>query len=89
MRSKKAVPTKWAATLLREAEMLGLLSETSLVEISGRVPRGLLAAAKRQAGVTDDMLLLIALAAVASQDGSGERFLARKGTVDPSLDLEF
>ena len=47
-------------------------------------------AAKKRAGVTSDTELLeIALSSLALEDDFGERFLKRKGSVDPDLPLEF
>jgi hypothetical protein len=90
MASRKAMDRTWANAALRQAETLGLLSSSSLMEISEHVPRQLVKAAKERAGVrSNKKLLLIALSVLASRDDFAQRFLRRKGTIDPSLDLEF
>jgi hypothetical protein len=90
MKPKRASRKARIGVALYEAEALGLVQGAPLVDISGRVPRKLVAAAKQKAGVRSDQeLRLIALSIVAGHDDFGERLLRRKGSVDPSISLEF
>ncbi|MCJ2011447.1 hypothetical protein [Methylobacterium sp. J-076] len=58
--------------------------------IAGRVPARLVARAKARTGLTDDAALLaFALANIAVEDRFAPTFRALRGSVDPSLDLEF
>jgi hypothetical protein len=88
MRSSKLTVRPWANDALRDAEALGLLSDSSSVDLSVRVPRRLVEAAKEQTGVRSNReLILIALSALASRDDFGEQLLKRKGAIDPSQEL--
>ena len=89
MKLKSASRKAWIDTALCKAEALGLMSGGPLVDICGRVPRKLVAAAKQKAGVRSNQeLLLIAISVVAGYDDFGEQLLRRKGSVDPSVSLE-
>jgi hypothetical protein len=89
MPTRNAMKDNRAKGALDEAEALGLLSGSPSVEISIHVPRRLLDTAKERAGVrSNKQLLLIALSLLATRDEFAECLLARKGTIDPSVDLE-
>ncbi|HSE75062.1 MAG TPA: hypothetical protein VLB05_11140 [Dongiaceae bacterium] len=76
--------------IMSEARNAGLVGGPKDVVIRGRVSAALVKAAKRRAGVsTDTELLEVALSNLALADDFGQKFLKRKGTVDPDLDLEF
>jgi len=75
--------------VMNEARNAGLVGGPKDAIIRGRVSKSLVKAAKKRAGVTSDTELLeIALSSFALEDDFGERFLKRKGTIDPDLDLE-
>ena len=75
--------------VMNEARNAGLIGGPKDTIIRGRVSKSLVKAAKKRAGVTSDTELLeIALSSFALEDDFGERFLKRKGTIDPDLDLE-
>jgi hypothetical protein len=76
--------------VMNEARNAGLVGGPKDTVIRGRVSRNLVKAAKRRAGVTSDTELLeIALSSFALEDDFGEKFLKRKGSIDPDLPLEF
>jgi hypothetical protein len=78
------------ALVMSEAHSAGLLGGPKDAVIRGRVPKSLVEAAKRRAGVTSDTELIeIALSSFALEDDFGEKFLKRKGAIDPDLPLEF
>ncbi|HJT13981.1 MAG TPA: hypothetical protein VJ790_15275 [Dongiaceae bacterium] len=75
--------------IMSEARNAGLIGGPKDVVIRGRVSTALVKAAKKRAGVsTDTELLEVALSNLALADDFGDRFLKRKGTIDPDLDLE-
>jgi hypothetical protein len=75
--------------VMNEAREAGLVGGPKDTVIRGRVSKSLVKAAKKRAGVTSDTELLeIALSSFALEDDFGERFLKRKGSVDPDLPLE-
>ena len=75
--------------IMNEAKSAGLIGGPKDAVIRGRVSTALVKAAKKRAGVrTDTELLEVALSNLALADDFGEKFLKRKGTVDPDLDLE-
>jgi hypothetical protein len=75
--------------IMSEARNAGLVGGPKDAIIRGRVSRALVKAARKRAGmVTDTELLELALSNLALADDFGEKFLKRKGTVDPDLDLE-
>ena len=72
------------------AEEKGLLKGRRTLVIRGRMPEKLIAEAKRKTGITSDSKLLeTALANIAVADDYAEWLYSQRGTVDPSLDLEF
>lgn len=74
----------WA---LDTARRLGLL-DGEAARIGASVSALLIEAAKRQSGIQSDTELLeYALTQVALEDDFGRKLLARKGTIDPDLDL--
>ena len=76
--------------IMSEAKNAGLVGGPKDTVIRGRVSKVLVKAAKKRAGVSSDTELLeVALSNLALADDFGEKFLKRKGTVDPDLDLEF
>lgn len=75
--------------VMSEARNAGLVGGPKDTVIRGRVAKSLVRAAKKRAGVTSDTELLeIALSSFALEDDFGEKFLKRKGSVDPDLQLE-
>ncbi|WP_249155557.1 hypothetical protein [Bradyrhizobium japonicum] len=79
---------RWRA-VLETARKLGLLGGENR-RIGGRVCRDLVAAAKKQSGITSDTeLIKYALAEVALEDDFGTRLIRRKGRVAKDVDLEF
>jgi hypothetical protein len=75
--------------VMSEARNAGLVGGPKDTVIRGRVAKRLVKAAKKRAGVTSDTELLeIALSSFALEDDFGEKFLKRKGSVDPDLQLE-
>lgn len=76
--------------IMSEARNAGLIGGPKDAIIRGRVSKALVKAARKRAGaVSDTELLELALSNLALADDFGERFLNRKGSVDPDLDLEF
>ena len=75
--------------IMSEAKNAGLIGGPKDTVIRGRVSTALVKAARKRAGVdTDTELLEVALSNLALADDFGDKFLQRKGTVDPDLDLE-
>lgn len=75
--------------VMNEARNAGLVGGPKDTVIRGRVSKDLVKAAKKRAGVTSDTELLeIALSSFALEDDFGEKFLKRKGSIDPDLALE-
>lgn len=75
--------------IMSEARNAGLVGGPKDAVIRGRVSTALVNAARKRAGVsTDTELLEVALSNLALADDFGDRFLKRKGAVDPDLDLE-
>jgi len=75
--------------VMNEARNAGLVGGPKDTVIRGRVAKSLVKAAKARAGVTSDTELLeIALSSFALEDDFGEKFLKRKGAIDPDLKLE-
>ena len=72
------------------AEEQGLLRGKRNQVVRGRMPKALVAQAKKRAGVVSDTdLIELALANIAVADDYAEWLLARRGTVDRKADLEF
>jgi hypothetical protein len=75
--------------VMNEARSAGLVGGPKDTVIRGRVSKSLVRAAKKRAGVASDTELLeIVLSSFALEDDFGEKFLERKGTIDPDLPLE-
>ena len=75
--------------VMNEARNAGLVGGPKDAIIRGRVSKNLVKAAKKRAGVSSDTELLeIALSSFALEDDFGEKFLKRKGAIDPDLPLE-
>ena len=82
-------PSTLGRTLALAGEK-GLLKGRRTLVIRGRMPEGLVAAAKQKTGITSDSKLLeIALANLAVADDYAEWLYSQRGTVDLDLDLEF
>ena len=78
-----------AELIMSEAKDAGLVGGPKDAVIRGRVSTALVKAARKRAGVsTDTELIELALSSLALADDFGEKFLKRKGTLDPDLDLE-
>jgi hypothetical protein len=74
--------------VLEQARAVGLLGEAKNRRLSGRVPAGLIEAAKKRAHVSSDTELLeLALSRLALEDDFGERLVRRKGSVPADIDL--
>lgn len=98
LKSEKAAPRnllhKSPQGSLREvltiAEERGLLSGSRTHMLRGRMPVGLVQQAKLKSGISSDSKLLeAALANLAVSDDYAQWLLARRGTINPELDLEF
>ena len=73
---------------MSEAKNAGLIAAEGHCHSGPGVER-VVKAAKKRAGVsTDTELLEVALSNLALADDFGDKFLKRKGMVDPDLDLE-
>ncbi len=89
MAAVKSRPSTLGRTLALAGEK-GLLKGRRTLVIRGRMPEGLVAAAKQKTGITSDSKLLeIALASLAVADDYAEWLYSQRGTVDLDLDLEF
>lgn len=74
--------------VLEQARAVGLLGEAKNTRLSGRVPAGLIEAAKKRAHVSSDTELLeLALSRLALEDDFGARLVRRKGSVPADIDL--
>lgn len=72
------------------AEGEGLLGGGRTQVVRGRMPRALVARAKRRTGIASDTdLIEMALAHIAVADDYPDWLLSQRGTVDPEVDLEF
>jgi hypothetical protein len=75
--------------VLEQAHAAGLLGPAKDMRVSGRVPAGLVEAAKARAHVSSDTELLeIALSRLALEDDFGAKLLRRKGIIPDGVDLE-
>jgi hypothetical protein len=80
---------KRVVAVVEAARQTGLIGEKS-GRIAGRVSPALVNQAKKLTGLQSDTdLLEFALANIALEDDFPEAFRKLKGTVDPTLDLEF
>jgi hypothetical protein len=74
--------------VLEQARAVGLLGEAKNTRLSGRVPAGLIEAAKKRAHVSSDTELLeLALSRLALEDDFGARLVRRKGSFPADIDL--
>ena len=74
--------------VLEQARAVGLLGEAKNTRLSGRVPAGLIEAAKKRAHISSDTELLeLALSRMALEDDFGARLVRRKGSVPADIDL--
>ena len=74
--------------VIEQAHAVGLLGEVKDTRLSGRVPAGLIEAAKKRAHVSSDTELLeLALSRLALEDDFGARLVRRKGSVPADIDL--
>ena len=72
------------------AEEQGLLRGERNQVVRGRMPKALVAQAKKRTGVVSDTdLIELALANIAVADDYADWLLARRGTIDRKADLEF
>ncbi len=72
------------------AEEQGLLRGERDQVVRGRMPKALVAQAKKRTGVVSDTdLIELALASIAVADDYADWLLARRGTIDREADLEF
>lgn len=86
---KTSIQRNRADLIMSEARNAGLVGGPKDAVIRGRVSRVLVKAAKKRAGVRSDTELVeLALSNLALADDFGEKFLKRKGSIDPDLDLE-
>lgn len=76
--------------LLELARSAGFFETPKAVKLSGRFTEALVAAAKKRAHVESDTELLeIALSRLALEDDFGRKFVAKKGLLPESVELEF
>ncbi len=75
---------------LDSARAAGLLGDAKDARVAGRVSSGLVAAAKKRAGLSSDTdVIEIALARLALEDDFGARLVRNKGSLPRELDIEF
>jgi len=88
-RSKALAERRNRATL-ESARAAGLLGGARSARVAGRVPAGLVAAAKKSAGLTSDTdLIEVALARLALEDDFGAKLVRDRGALSRDIDLEF
>jgi hypothetical protein len=74
---------------LESARAAGLLGGARSARVAGRVPAGLVAAAKKSAGLSSDTdLIEVALARLALEDDFGATLVRDKGTLPRDIDIE-
>lgn len=74
---------------LESARVAGLLGGARSARVAGRVPAGLVAAAKKSAGLSSDTdLIEVALARLALEDDFGANLVRDKGTLSRDIDIE-
>jgi hypothetical protein len=72
------------------AKEQGLLRGERTEIVRGRMPKALVARAKKRTGVVSDTELIeLALANIAVADDYADWLLSHRGAVDPEVDLEF
>ena len=83
------IKRKRVSSVVEAARLSGLIGQKN-GRIAGRVSPALVEEAKKQTGLESDTdLIEFALANVALKDDFPDAFRKLKGTVDPTLDLEF
>jgi hypothetical protein len=88
--SSKALAVMRNRATLDSARAAGLLGDAKDARVAGRVSSGLVAAAKKRAGLSSDTdVIEIALARLALEDDFGARLVRNKGKVPRELDIEF
>lgn len=88
--ANKRPKSKKLREVLLIAEQEGLLHGSRTKMVHGRMPEALVQRAKARTGIKSDTdLLELALANLAVADDYIEWLLSRRGTVDPSINLEF
>ena len=86
--AEERIALKRNRLVLEQARAVGLLGEAKNTRLSGRVPAGLIEAAKKRAHVSSDTELLeLALSRLALEDDFGVRLVRRKGIVPADIDL--
>ncbi|MCA1549932.1 hypothetical protein I6F36_24170 [Bradyrhizobium sp. BRP19] len=86
--TKEHIALKRNRLVLEQARAVGLLGGAKKMRLSGRVPAGLIEAAKKRAHVCSDTdLLELALSRLALEDDFGARLVRRKGDVPADIDL--
>src|SRR3984885_13344883 len=74
--------------VLEQARAVGLLGEAKNTRLSGRVPAGLIEAAKKRAHVSSvTELLELAVARLALEEDFGARLARRKASIPADIDL--
>jgi hypothetical protein len=74
---------------LDSARAAGLLGDAKDARVAGRVSSGLVAAAKKRAGLSSDTdVIEIALARLALEDDFGARLVRNKGSLPREFDIE-
>jgi len=86
--TEEQIALKRNRLVLDQARAVGLLGEAKDTRLSGRVPAGLIEAAKKRAHVfSDTELLELALSRLALEDDFGARLVRRKGSIPADIDL--
>ena len=86
--AEERIALKRNRLVLEQARAVGLLGEAKNTRLSGRVPAGLIEAAKKRAHVSSDTELLeLALSRLALEDDFGALLVRRKGSVPADIDL--
>jgi hypothetical protein len=86
--TEQQIAMKRNRLVLEQARAVGLLGKAKNTRLSGRVPAGLIEAAKKRAHVSSDTdLLELALSRLALEDDFGARLVLRKGSVPADIDL--
>jgi hypothetical protein len=87
-KTEEHIALKRNRLVLEQARAVGLLGAAKNTRLSGRVPAGLVKAAKKRAHVSSDTELLeLALSRLALEDDFGARLVRRKGSVPADIDL--
>ncbi len=88
-RRRKLVAEMRTRATLESARAAGLIGGARSARVAGRVPAGLVAAAKKNTGLSSDTdLIEVALAKLALEDEFGPKLVRNKGTLPRDLDIE-